>query len=200
MQTFNFSDLNEDLVFLFTLCYDNNLNFNRLYRLYKLSDKVFWGYIGALTPIFKIGVKKVNSYAETAYHIMNYIKETPYSELSNFDKRVYELMSMFIKNIYLTGDLSKMKAIKDIIPIKRINCCLYGEENYKEVSVRTIDDFNCIKEILIDGDTFYKTSTIEAIIDRHYGDMKVSQIENKTLRELETMILNLRASQNEKKK
>lgn len=191
MRTFNFNDINEDLIFLFTLCYDNNLNFNRLYTLYTLSSKVFWGYIGALAPIFKVGAKKVNTYSDTAYNIMRFINKTPYAELNTFDEKIYNLLRLFISNIYISDDLTNIKLQKDFIG-KETLCRYKGEDKYKTLVIHDNTDLSNVIEVKLDDNNYYKSSRIETIIDKYYGNLKVSEVNSKTLKEYEDMVLDVK--------
>lgn len=194
MRMFNFNEITEDLVYLFTLCYDNNLNFNRLYTLYSLSSKVFWGYIGALAPILKVGAKKVNVYSDTAYNITRYLNGTPYIELSTFDKRVYNLLMMFVANIYVTGNFTHIKTQKDFEK-KEVLCKYIGDKDYSTLYVNKSTDLSQVSEIKIKDTSYYKTSRLEVIINKYYGDLKMKDIESKFLRDYEDMIDDLRKEQ-----
>lgn len=190
MQTFNFNDITEDLAYIFTLCYDNNLNFNRLYTLYKLSSKVFWGYIGALAPIFKMGAKKVSTYSESAHNIIKYFNKIPYTELTEKDKRVYTLMMLFVENIFVTGNLLFVKTQLDFMN-KEVLCKYKGKDEYKSLIMHSTTDISDIKEIKIKDTIYYKSSRIETIMNKYYGELKMSEINNLYLKDYEDMITNL---------
>ena len=61
--------LTEETAFLFVLSYEYGLSFVTLLKLYELSDTLFWGYIAALTPALKMGVRKGSQLSKTSQRL-----------------------------------------------------------------------------------------------------------------------------------
>lgn len=179
-------DINKDILTIFVLCYEYNLNFTQVIKLYAISRKYFWTFLDIVGNMTKLGNRKALSIKKSVDKILETLKGNNNILLSPTEDNLLEAFSSYVEDSFTDGetclDLEQLK----IFPAIRG----FGEEDitisssYEDIK-KNIDRIQYIKIV----DTiYYKTSKILFYIEKYSGSMNMSDIESMTTIELLNLI------------
>lgn len=186
-------DINYDKIFLFVLCYEYDLNFNQVMTLFDFSSDIFWTYINTLRPMLKLGDRKAAMLKHSARKI--YFKWLGSKvELTEKECEYYNYLSTYVNDSFTDGDVCIHSSMIDKFPF--VAKGLFTEYksgrqldqiviNNKEELCKYIDN---IDVILLDGSIYSKTSRVEFLIEKYYGDLSPRELRRKTVREIRDMM------------
>lgn len=196
--------LTEETAFLFVLSYEYGLSFTILLNLYELSDALFWGYISALTPALKMGVRKGSQLSRTSQRI--------YKSLHGLKERQQEKVEKIVEdeegNVVLdkTGNPKKEKItvnryeeieltpeevdIRDIILYYTTKGYSNGNKFYSDDQIMDMKTSKALKNDLIDidGDSYLRCSQLEHFIEKYMPDIDMADFSRMSLRDLKSRI------------
>ena len=196
--------LTEETAFLFVLSYEYGLSFTTLINLYELSDALFWGYIAALTPALKMGVRKGSQLSRTSQRI--------YKSLHGLKERKQEKVEKIVEdadgNVVLdkNGNPKKERItvnryepivltpeeeeIRDIMLYYTTHGYSNGEKFYTEDEVMTMKTSKALKNdvVDIDGVNFLKCSLLEHFVETCMPDIDFSDFGRMSLKDLHSKI------------
>ena len=196
--------LTEETAFLFVLSYEYGLSFTILLNLYELSDALFWGYISALTPALKMGVRKGSQLSRTSQRI--------YKSLHGLKERQQEKVEKIVEdeegNVVLdkNGNPKKEKItlnryeeiiltpeendIRDVILYYTTKGYSNGNKFYSDNEVMDMKSSRVLKNDLIDidGDSYMRCSQLEHFIEKYMPDIDMADFSRMSLRDLKNRI------------
>lgn len=186
-------DINYDRIFLFVLSYEYNLNFNQIMTLFNFSSDIFWTYINTLRPLLKLGNRKASMLKHTARRIYFSLLGAK-EELSEKEIQYYNYLMAFMNDSFSDGDKCvHISAIKEFPLIaygiftefktgKQLNKICIGnqEELYKYV--------DSIERIEMSDGAYNKTSRVEFLVEKYYGDLNPREVRRKTSKEIIDMM------------
>lgn len=200
--------LTEETAFLFVFSFEYGLSFTTILNLYELSDSLFWGYISALTPSLKMGVRKGSQLSRTAQRI--------YKKLHGLKERKQEKVDKLVENengevlLDKNGDPKKEKITinryetiiltdeeKEILDIMRYYITKgysNGDKFYSDDEIMSMRTLSALKNdtIEIEGDIYLRCSLLEHFIETCMPDIDASDFNRLTLKELHSKILNMK--------
>jgi hypothetical protein len=196
--------LTEETAFLFVLSYEYGLSFTILLNLYELSDALFWGYISALTPALKMGVRKGSQLSRTSQRI--------YKSLHGLKERQQEKVEKIVEDeegnvvVDKTGNHKKEKItvnryeeieltpeevdIRDIILYYTTKGYSNGNKFYSDDQIMDMKTSKALKNDLIDidGDSYLRCSQLEHFIEKYMPDIDMADFSRMSLRDLKSRI------------
>lgn len=186
-------DINYDRIFLFVLSYEYNLNFNQIMTLFNFSSDIFWTYINTLRPLLKLGDRKASMLKHTARRIYFNLLGAK-DELSEKEVQYYNYLMAFMNDSFTNGnDCIHISTIQEF-PLNAQGiftefktgrqlskiCLESQEELYKY-----IDSIECIE---LNGEVYSKTSRVEFLVEKYYGDLSPREVRRKTSKEIIDMM------------
>ena len=196
--------LTEETSFLFVLSYEYGLSFTTLLNLYELSDTLFWGYIAALTPALKMGVRKGSQLSRTSQRI--------YKSLHGLKERKQEKIEKLVEdeegNIVLdkTGSPKKEKItvnryeeiiltpeesdIKNVMLYYTTRGYSNGDKFLSDSEVMDKKTSSALKSDLvdIDGETYLKCTKLEHFVEKYMPELDTSDFNRLSLKDLQSRI------------
>ena len=186
-------DVNYDRIFLFVLSYEYDLNFNQIMTLFNFSSDIFWTYINTFRPMLKLGDRKAAMLKQSARRI--YFKWLGSKiELSEREQEYYNYLTTYINDSFTNGDICIHSSMIDTFPIQAKGVFVEYKTgkhlsnitiNSKEELCKYIDS---IATICIDGEVYSKTSRVEFLIEKYYGELNSRELRRKTVREIRDMM------------
>lgn len=186
-------DVNYDRLFLFVLSYEYNMNFNQIMTLFNFSSDIFWTYINTFRPMLKLGDRKASMLKQSARKV--YFKWLGSDlELTEKEQEYYNYLSTYINDSFTNGDECYHCSILDKFPFEAHGCFKEYRtgkhldsiivNSYEEL-VKYIDS---ISYIVYEGERLFKTSRVEFLLEKYYGDLSPREIKRKTIREIREMM------------
>lgn len=186
-------DVNYDRIFLFILSYEYGLNFNQIMTLFNFSLDIFWTYINTLRPMLKLGDRKAAMLKHSARKI--YFKWLGSNvELSDKECEYYNYIAAYINDSFTDGEKCIHCTSIGTFPIeakgifveyrsgRQLNNILI---NSQDELYRYIDSIETIK---IGDEVLSKTSRVEFLVEKYYGDLNPREIRRKTIKEIINMM------------
>lgn len=182
-------DVNYDRIFLFVLSYEYNMNFNQIMTLFNFSTDIFWTYINTLRNMLKLGDRKAMMLKHSARKI--YFKWLGSNvEFTEKEEEYFNYLSIYLNDSFYNGN--------ECIHMSQINkfpLIAHGAfveyRSGKHLNVISINDadelvkyIDSISSIEWEGEKYTKTSRIEFLIEKYYGDLSAKEIKSKTVRDL----------------
>jgi hypothetical protein len=186
-------DVNYDKIFLFVLSYEYNLNFNQIMTLFNFSSDIFWTYINTFRPMIKLGDRKAAMLKHSARKI--YFKWLGSKvELTDKECEYYNYLSTYINDSFTNGDVCIHSSMITEFPL--IARGMFVEyktgRQLKEVVINSQEELckyiDNIDTIVLNGEVFSKTSRVEFLIEKYYGDLNPRELRRKTVREIRDMM------------
>ena len=186
-------DINYDRIFLFILSYEFDLNFNQIMTLFNFSSDIFWTYINTFRPILKIGDRKAAMIKHSARKV--YFKWLGSDvELSDKEKDYYNYLSMFLNDSFSNGYncLHCSKISNFPILAKGIFIEYKSGKQLQSVYINSIEELykyiDSISTVEINGETYSKTSRVEYLIEKYYGDLSSREVRSKSIKNILSMM------------
>ena len=196
--------LTEETAFLFVLSYEYGLSFTILLNLYELSDSLFWGYISALTPALKMGVRKGSQLSRTSqriYKSLHGLKERQQEKVEKIvedeegnvvlDKNGSPKKEKITVNRYEDIELTPEEVdIRDIILYYTTKGYSNGNKFYSDDQIMDMKTSKALKNDLIDidGDSYLRCSQLEHFIEKYMPDIDMADFSRMSLRDLKSRI------------
>lgn len=185
-------DVNYDRIFLFILSYEFKLNFNQIMTLFQFSTDIFWTYINTLRPLLKLGDRKASTIKQAARKV--YFKLLGSNvELNAKEQEYLVYLTQYIKDSFTDGiECIHFSNIKDFPVIARGNFQLSNRETKDVIEIGTPEELyqriDEIEAIGYKGQTFFKTSRVDYLIEKYYGELNSREIRRKNVREIIDMM------------
>lgn len=186
-------DVNYDRIFLFVLSYEYDLNFNQIMTLFNFSSDIFWTYINTLRPMLKLGDRKAAMLKQSARKI--YFKWLGSKiELTNKEQEYYNYLSTYVNDSFTDGDVCIHSSSIETFPLTAKGIFVeYKTGRHLDTVVINNKDELCkyidsISTIEIDGVVYSKTSRVEFLIEKYYGELNSRELRRKTVREIRDMM------------
>lgn len=186
-------DVNYDRIFLFVLSYEYDLNYNQIMTLFNFSSDIFWTYINTLRPMLKLGDRKASMLKQSARKI--YFKWLGSQvELTSKEQEYYNYMSTYVNDSFTDGDICIHSSKINKFPIEATGMFVEYKtgKQLEAVTINSQDELckyiDSIETITIDGVTYSKTSRVEFLIEKYYGDLNPRELRRKTVREIRDMM------------
>lgn len=192
--------LTEETAFLFVLSFEYGLSFTTVMSLYNLSDALFWGYISALTPALKMGVRKGSQLSRTSqriYKFLHGLKERKQEKVEKIvedengdvvlDKNGLPKKEKITVNRYETIILTpEEEEIRDILLYYTTKGYSNGDKFYSDDQVMTMKTSKALKSdiVNIEGESYLKCSLLEHFIETNMPDIEVADFNRITLKDL----------------
>ena len=186
-------DVNYDRIFLFVLSYEYDLNYNQVMTLFNFSSDIFWTYINTLRPMLKLGDRKAAMLKQSARKI--YFKWLGSKvELTAKEEEYYNYLTTYVNDSFTNGDVCIHSSNITKFPI--IAKGIFVEyKTGRHLDTITINNkkelckyIDSISTIEIDGEIFSKTSRVEFLIEKYYGELNSRELRRKTIREIRDMM------------
>ena len=186
-------DVNYDRIFLFVLSYEYDLNYNQIMTLFNFSSDIFWTYINTLRPMLKLGDRKAAMLKQSARKI--YFKWLGSNiELTEREREYYNYLLTYVNDSFTDGDVCIHSSKIETFPIEATGMFVEYKtgRQLKTVTINShaelckyIDSIHTIRI----GDTVYsKTSRVEFLIEKYYGELNPRELRRKTIREIRDMM------------
>ncbi len=186
-------DINYDKIFLFVLSYEYNLNFNQIMTLFDFSSDIFWTYINTLRPMLKLGDRKAAMLKHSARKI--YFKWLGSAvELTDKECEYYNYLSTYVNDSFTNGDVCIHSSMITEFPIVARGMFVEYKSGrqLEQVTINSHDELckyiDNIDSIVINDEVFSKTSRVEFLIEKYYGDLNPRELRRKTVREIRDMM------------
>lgn len=186
-------DVNYDRIFLFVLSYEYDLNYNQVMTLFNFSSDIFWTYINTLRPMLKLGDRKASMLKQSARKI--YFKWLGSKiELNAKEQEYYNYLMTYVNDSFTDGDICIHSSAIETFPITAKGIFVEYKTgrhldtvtiNNKEELCKYIDS---IVTIEMNGVTYSKTSRVEFLIEKYYGELNSRELRRKTVREIRDMM------------
>lgn len=186
-------DINYDKIFLFILSYEFDLNLNQIMTLFNFSSDIFWTYINTFKPLLKIGDRKATMLKQSACNI--YFKYVGSNiELTDKEKEYYHYLSMFLNDSFSNGNscLHYSQIAKYPIEVKGLFIEYTSRKEIQTIWVNSVEELykyiDNISSIKLDDELYLKTSRVEYLIEKYYGDLSPRELKTKSIKTLLNMM------------
>lgn len=196
--------LTEETAFLFVLSYEYGLSFITLLNLYELSDTLFWGYIAALTPALKMGVRKgsqLSKVSQRIYKSLHSLKERKQEKVEKIvedeegnvvlDKKGNPKKEKITLNRYEPIILTdEEQEIRDLLLYFTTRGYSNGEKFFTESEVMKLKTSKALKHdiVEINDENYMRCTLLEHFIETCMPDIDNSDFNRMSLRDLHTKI------------
>lgn len=186
-------DVNYDRIFLFVLSYEYNMNFNQIMTLFNFSTDIFWTYINTLRNMLKLGDRKAMMLKHSARKI--YFKWLGSNvELTEKEEEYFNFLSIYLNDSFSNG--VECVHLSNITKFPLVAHGAFVEyRSGRQLDTVTINNseelikyIDSILDIEWNGEKYTKTSRIEFLIEKYYGDLSAKEIKGKTVRDLIAMM------------
>lgn len=200
--------LTEETAFLFVLSFEYGLSFTTLLSLYNLSDSLFWGYISALTPALKMGVRKGSQLSRTSQRIYKFLHGLKERKQEKVDKIVEDENGEVVldknglpkkekitinryETIILTPEEEEIRNVMLYFTTKGYS---NGDKFYSDDQIMNMKTSKALKNdiVTIEGDNYLKCSLIEHFVETCMPDIEPADFNRMTLKDLHTKILSMK--------
>ena len=186
-------DVNYDRIFLFVLSYEYNMNFNQIMTLFNFSTDIFWTYINTLRNMLKLGDRKAMMLKHSARKI--YFKWLGSNvELTEKEEEYFNFLSIYLNDSFYNGNECIHMSKIDKFPLVAHGAFVeYRSGKHLDIiSINNAEELikyiDSISSIDLDGENYTKTSRIEFLIEKYYGDLSAKEIKSKTVKDLIAMM------------
>lgn len=186
-------DMNYDKIFLFILSYEYGMNFNTIMTLFNFSSDIFWTYINTLRPMLKLGDRKASMLKHSARKIYFKLLGSQV-DLSAKEQEYIIYLMQYINDSFTNGETCIHCSVLENFPYN-VKGTFTEHSTGKQVDTMIIknqDDLykyiDNIHYILINGEWYEKTTRVEYLIEKYYGDLNSREIRRKSVREIIEMM------------
>jgi hypothetical protein len=178
---FEITDLEKEIVYLFSICYEYNVNINELIKIYKVSPAYFWNLLNIIFPALRIGTRKVVLMNDQVDRLIGYIKKG--GTVLEYDKKIAQIFPLYVADSFSDGN--QCIHYTDITSADT----LYNEKGTKKhLKSLTYSDLAGIKYIKRDNSILYRSSRINYILEKYYGDLGNFELCQKTIKQIQEMV------------
>lgn len=186
-------DINYDRIFLFILSYEYNLNFNQIMTLFNFSSDIFWTYINTLRPMLKLGDRKAAMLKHSARRIYFKLLGAK-DELSDKEIQYYNYLMTYMNDSFSNGE-----ECVHILAIQEFPLTAYGiftefktGRQLRKIRIENQEELykyvDSIESIELNDEIYTKTSRVEFLIEKYYGDLSPREVRKKTSKEIIDMM------------
>ena len=177
-------DINKDLLMIFVMCYEYQLSFTNVLKLFSISKKYFWTFLETCSPMIKMGVRKAAMLKKTVDKMLLCLKDKSltYEILTPREERILESFTWFLEDSFTDGEgclhISQFKEAPFAKAYTSNN--LIMDTSFNNL-VKNIDD---IKYIEMGGNKFYKTSKFLYFMEKYSGDTDMHELDSLSVKEM----------------
>ena len=188
-------DINYDKIFLFILSYEYKMNFNTIMTLFNFSPDIFWTYINTFRPMLKLGDRKASMLKHSARKLYFKLLGSKV-ELSLKEQEYIIYLMQYINDSFSNGDTCVHCSALNKYPYEAKG--IFVEHNtgrqLDSIIIHNQDELykyiDSIQALKIDDEWYNKTSRVEYLIEKYYGDLNSREIRRKSVREIIDMMDN----------
>ena len=178
------SDISRDIVVIFTICYEYQLSFTHVLKLFTISKKYFWTFLEIFSPMIKMGVRKAAMIKKSVDKMLECLKDKTltYELLTPREEKILEAFTWFIEDRFSDGEGCLHITQFESIPFAKavMDNGLVINSDYKS----WFDNVDRIKYIEMGGDKFYKTSKFLYYMEKYSGDTEAHELDSLSVREM----------------
>ena len=179
-----YSDIDKDVLMIFTICYEYSLSFTNMLKLFAISRKYFWTFMEICSPMLKMGVRKAATLKKSVDKMYPCIKDRSliYETLTPREDNMLEHFTWFIEDCFTDGE-----GCLHISQIQNIPFARAFMENGLEISLdhnKFFENVDRIKYVKMGDDKFYKTSRFLYYMERYSGDTDVRELDSLSIKEM----------------
>lgn len=182
---FEIKNLTEEKVFIYILCYTYNLNLTHVMKLYELSDSVFKSYLKAFQPMTRLSNNRLITLRMQATRVYNIIQGNIPTKARETDIQLAQLMSRHLGRVY--ANANHFLTLEDL---QDKNFSVVKEDDTREAI--SYNDFlkryRSIKHIELNGVLYHRTTPINFLLCKYFGDRNSREILNTHLVDLYKML------------
>ena len=177
-------DINKDLLMIFVMCYEYQLSFTNVLKLFFISKKYFWTFLETCSPMIKMGVRKAAMLKKTVDKMLVCLKDKSmtYEILTPREEKMLEAFTWFIEDSFTDGEGCLHISQFEKVPFAKayMNNNLVMNTNFSNI-MKNIDD---IKYIEMGDNKFYKTSKFLYFMEKYSGDTDMRELDSLSVREM----------------
>ena len=178
------SDISRDILVIFTICYEYQLSFTHVLKLFTISKKYFWTFLEIFSPMIKMGVRKAAMIKKSVDKMLECLKDKTltYELLTPREEKILEAFTWFIEDSFSDGEGCLHITQFESIPFAKavMDNGLVINSDYKS----WFDNVDRIKYIEMGGDKFYKTSKFLYYMEKYSGDTEAHELDSLSVREM----------------
>ena len=178
------SDISRDILVIFTICYEYQLSFTHVLKLFTISKKYFWTFLEIFSPMIKMGVRKAAMIKKSVDKMLECLKDKTltYELLTPREEKILEAFTWFIEESFSDGEGCLHITQFESIPFAKavMDNGLIINSDYKS----WFDNVDRIKYIEMGGDKFYKTSKFLYYMEKYSGDTEAHELDSLSVREM----------------
>ena len=178
------SDISRDILVIFTICYEYQLSFTHVLKLFTISKKYFWTFLEIFSPMIKMGVRKAAMIKKSVDKMLECLKDKTltYELLTPREEKILEAFTWFIEDSFSDGEGCLHITQFESIPFAKavMDNGLIINSDYKS----WFDNVDRIKYIEMGGDKFYKTSKFLYYMEKYSGDTEAHELDSLSVREM----------------
>lgn len=186
-------DVNTDKIFLFILAYEFDMNINQLMTLFNFSSDIFWTYINTLRPMLKLGDRKAAMLKQSARKVQ-FKWLGAKEELTDKEQLYYNCLATYINDSFTNGnECIHSMSIKQF-PLQA-NGVFVEFRTGRQLDTIVINNqaellryIDSIESIVLNGEIYTKTSRVEYLLEKYYGDLNPKEIKRKNIKEVTEML------------
>ena len=178
------SDISKDVLMIFAICYEYQLSFTNVLKLFTISKKYFWTFLEIFSPMIKMGVRKAAMLKKSVDKMMECLKDKTltYELLTPREEKMLEAFTWFIEDNFSDGEGCLHITQFENIPFAKAVLAngLILNSGYKS----WLENVDKIKYIEMGGDKFYKTSKFHYYMEKYSGDTEAHELDSLSVREM----------------
>ena len=175
------SDVNKDILILFAICYEYQLSFTNIVKLFSISKKYFWTFLEIFSPMIKMGVRKAAMLKKSVDKMMECLQTKNWDSLNPREERMLEAFTWFIEDNFTDGEGCLHVSQFDNLPFVKA----YAENNLVINSKLSVsDNVDRIKYIEMGDEKFYKTSRFLYFMEKYSGDTDMRELDSLSVKEM----------------
>lgn len=186
-------DINYDKIFLFILSYEYGMNFNTIMSLFNFSPDIFWTYINTLRPMLKLGDRKASMLKHSARKLYFKLLGSQVDLTIKEQEYIIYLMQ-YINDSFSNGDVCIHCSALNSYPYE-VKGVFVEQSTGKQLELITIHNqdelykyIDSIEAIKIKNEWYAKTTRVEYLIEKYYGDLNSREIRRKSVRDIIEMM------------
>ena len=177
-------DISRDVLMIFVMCYEYQLSFTNVLKLFTISKKYFWTFLEIFSPMIKMGVRKASMLKKSVDKMLECLKDKSltYELLTPREEKMLESFTWFIEDNFSDGEGCLHISQFEQIPFAKayLENGLALNSDYKSM----FDNVDKIKYIEMGGDKFFKTSKFLYYMEKYSGDTEASELDSLSVREM----------------
>ena len=178
------SDINRDVLMIFTICYEYQLSFTNVLRLFTISKKDFWTFLEIFSPMIKMGVRKASMLKKSVDKMLECLKDKSltYELLTPREEKILEAFTWFIEDNFSDGEGCLHISQFEQIPFAK--AYTYNGLVMSHNFTSWFDNVDKIKYIEMGGDKFFKTSKFLYYMEKYSGDTEAHELDSLSVKEM----------------